>query len=715
LHRIFPRSLGAILAALAFGFGAPATADEGMWPFDQAPLALVRSSLGVSLDGAWLDHLRAASVRLTTGCSASIVSGDGLMLTNHHCLVGCIQHLSSAQRDYMRDGFLTDARSQELTCAGLQAEVLTQIVDVTDPIFEAGRGKVDQAYADAREAAIAQAEKLGCGADERFRCQVISFYRGGQFKLYKFRRYSDVRLVFAPEFEAAFFGGDPDNFNFPRYDLDFAFLRLYDHGQPAVTPDFLAWSATAPAAGDPVFVSGNPGSTERGLTVAQMETLRDVTLPLLLQQQSALRDRLEALADQGPEMRRIVTDALYGVENNIKIFQGREAALRDADFMDARQREEAALKAKLAADPNLAAQIGDPWSEIETAQKAYVRQFAVWRQLEAAAGGGSDLYRYAVQLVRAAAERVKPPAERLPEYADSRLPLLRKALLDPKPISPALERLYLQFWLTSTRDLLGADAPATKGLLGNETPEALAARLADGSKLADPALRRALWRGGMSAIRASKDPMIQYVLAVDPLARAARDVWEDDVTGPVELASERLIRARFALQAASLYPDATYSLRLSYGKVEGWSYHGQDIAPFTTFGGLYGRATGAPPYRLPPRWTGSQGRLDPSAVLDFATTNDITGGSSGSPVVNARGQIVGAAFDGNIYSLAGDFVYDGALNRTVVVSTTAITEALDKVYGRAALLAELSATQPAPTWSVSAQSAAPGQQAGAAR
>jgi hypothetical protein len=515
---------------------------------------------------------------------------------------------------------------------------------------------------------------------------VISFYQGGQFKVYKFRRYDDVRLVFAPEFAAAFFGGDPDNFHFPRYDLDCAFLRLYEGGKAAATPVFLRWSETPPAADEPVFVSGSPGATERQLTVAQLETLRDVALPLLELQHSELRGRLTELAEQSPEMRRIVADALFDDENTFKVYLGREVALHDPQFLETRRKDEADLKAKLAADPQLAAQIGDPWAEIEAAQKPFARQYAVWRQLETAAGGGSDLYRYARDLVRAAAERVKPSGQRLPEYADSRLPLIEKTLLDPKPVAPALERLYLEFWLSKTRELLGADSPAVAILIGKESPEGLADRLVLGSKLADPAVRRALWDGGMAAMAVSDDPMIQFVLRTDPLARTARLVWEEEVTGPVTMASERIARARYLLEGPGLYPDATFSLRLSYGKVAGWT--DQDGA-FTTFAGLFDRATGAPPYRLPARWTAAQGGLTASTVLDFSTTNDITGGSSGSPVVDAKGQIVGTAFDGNLHSIAGDFSYDGALNRTIAVSTVAITEALDKVYGRTALVKEL--------------------------
>ena len=686
---MFRTLLAAALCAGAAILGGSASADEGMWPFDEAPVARVKDALGVTLDAHWLDHLRAASVRLTNGCSASIVSREGLVLTNQHCIVACAQQLSPAQADYVGDGFIAESNAEERTCPGVQAEVLVAITDVTTPIYAASAGKSGEAFASAREGAIAQAEKDACAGDPRFRCQVISFYQGGEFKVYRFRKYADVRLVFTPEFAVAFFGGDPDNFNFPRFDLDCAFLRLYENGKPAATPDFLAWSTSTPQAGDPVFMSGSPGATERQLTVSQLESLRDVALPLLALQQSELRGRLIELGEQGPDMRRLIAGALFNNENTYKILAGRLTALRDPAFIAARGKDEADLKARLAAQPKLAGQIADPWTDIDKAQDAYRRQFAVWYELESGAGAGADLFRYARDLVRAAAERAKPSNQRMPEYADSRLPLVEKVLFDAKPVQPVLERLELEFWLSKARELLGADSPATAMLLGKESPEGLAQRLVAGSRLADPAVRRQLWSGGTAAIAASDDPMIQFVLRTDPLSRAARLVWEDEVIGPVQDAGERIARVRYDLYGASLYPDATFSLRLSYGKVAGWTDQGQETAPFTTFAGLFTRATGSPPYRLPPRWLAGGAKLDPAAVLDFSTTNDITGGGSGSPVVNAKGEIVGTAFDGNLHSIAGDFTYDAATNRTIVVSTAAISEVLGKVYGDAALAREL--------------------------
>lgn len=684
----FKFGAGLGLAAAFSISAAPALADEGMWTYDNFPLAKVNEAYGLKLDQKWLDRMQGASVRLTTGCSASLVSGAGLVLTNHHCVVECVQDLSTEKTDFVKEGFLTASREEEKKCPGMQAEILTSITDVTKDVQAAGAGKTGQDFVRARDAAMAALEKAGCGDDETLRCQVIPLYRGGQYKLYKYRKYADVRLVFAPEFATAFFGGDPDNFNFPRYNLDMGFLRLYENGKPAVTPQHLTWVSRAPKEGEATFVSGNPGSTNRLMTVAQLETLRDLTIPVGQLQRSEIRGRLARFSEESPEHKRIATDPLFGVENSFKVFYGQQFALNDKAFMEAKRQAEAELKAKVAADPKLAAEIGDPWGEIEKAQAAYANNYLRYRQIE---GGAtySKLYDYAETLVRAAQERGKPSAERLPEYADARLALVEKQLLDAKPVDAALEEVYLNFWLSKTREYLTTDDPAVKALLGKESPEGLAERAAAGSKLGDPAVRKALWDGGVAAIEASDDPMIQLFLRNDPAARAARKAWETEVQAPTDAAAERVARAKFAVYGDQVYPDATFSLRLSYGKVAGWEHRGVSVPATTNFAGLYDRATGAEPYQLAPRWEAAKDKVNPTTVYNFVTTNDIIGGNSGSPVVNAKGEVLGAAFDGNIHSLGGAFGYDGSINRTVVVATSAATEALAKVYGRTALVKEL--------------------------
>jgi len=667
----------------------PALADEGMWTFDNFPSAAVKQKYGVTIDQKWLDHVRASAVRLAGGCSASVVSADGLVLTNHHCVAGCVQDLSSPRRDYIKTGFLTAARSEERQCPGMQAEILASIGDVTSKVNDATKGKNGPDYLRARNAAIAAIEKDACqGRDATNRCQVISLYDGGQYKLYTYRKYSDVRLVFAVEFATAFFGGDPDNFNFPRYDLDFSFLRLYEGGRPVSTQEHLKWNASAPKDGEPVFVAGNPGGTDRQLTASQLLTLRDVIRPPLLMQLSEVRGRYTRFAEESAEHARIVNRSLFGTENTLKAQRGAQLALLDPALIESKRKADAELKAKVDADPKLHAAIGDPWAEIAQAQAARAEINTRYSFLEGRAGGGA-LYRYARTLVRAATEREKPNGERLREYADARLPLLQKTLLDPQPVERDLEQLQLEFWLTKLREELTADAPETALYLGKESPESLSRELAS-SRLSDPALRKQLWEGGAKAIAASNDPMIRFVVKTDPAARAIRKAFEDRVEGPVDRASERIAHARFAVYGTSVYPDATFSLRLSYGKIAGWTYRGRDIPSFTTFDGLYKRATGQFPFDLAPRWVEGKSKLDLKTVFNISSANDIIGGNSGSPLINANGDVIGAIFDGNIHSLGGDFYYDTALNRAVSVSTAAISEALDKIYGQSALLNELS-------------------------
>ncbi len=678
-----------VLAGMAAVFATAAKADEGMWTFDNFPVAAVNAKYGTAIDQAWLTRVRGAAVRLSSGCSASLVSGRGLVLTNHHCVRDCAQNLSTPQTDYVKDGFSAPRREDEKLCPGMQAEILTTISDVTAKITNAAAGKTGQDFVRARDAEIAAVEKEGCtGRQDLYRCQVITLYQGGQYKLYVFRKYSDVRLVVAPELQTAFFGGDPDNFNFPRYDLDFSFVRLYEKGAPIASPDHLQWSVDAPKDGEPVFVAGNPGSTQRLLTAEQLETLRDLSLPRTLLLFSEIRGRLIRFSAESAEHARIGDDRLFGIENSFKAFSGQWKALVDPALISAKRQSDRQLRDAVAKNSALAQEIGDPWGDIARAQLSLKALYSAYSFQETRGGFGSDLFGYARALVRAAEEKAKPNGDRLPEYTDSRLPLLGKRLLDAAPVYPELEQLMLEFWLSKLREYLTADAPGTKTFLGKDSPETLSARLAQ-SKLSDPALRRKLWEGGMAAIKASDDPMIRFVLATDAASRAVRKDYESRVSGPIDQAAQKLAKARFAIYGANTYPDATFSLRLSYGKVGGWSDNGATVGAFTRFGGLWERATGQFPYNLAPRWEQAQGKVDPNTVFDFVSDNDIVGGNSGSPVINARGQVVGAAFDGNIDSLGGSFGFDPKVNRTVSVSTAAITEALRKIYDNNAVVAEL--------------------------
>ncbi len=680
-------ALGAATAVLSLP-AAPARADEGMWTFDNFPIATVNEKYGTNIDQAWLDRVRNAAVRLQ-GCSASMVSNEGLILTNHHCVVSCVQDLSTAENDYVKNGWMPATREEEKKCPGQTAEILTDIVDVTDRVTGAGAGLEGAAFVQARAAEIDRIQKETCGDDQKLTCQVISFYRGGQYKLYKFRKYEDVRLVFAPEFQAAFFGGDPDNFNFPRYALDAAFLRAYEDGKPVSSPNFLKWNPNAPAEGDVTFVAGNPGTTQRLLTVAQLEALRDQQLPLSLIQTSELRGRLLEYSTTDEEAKRVSVDPIFGLENGFKVQYGQQGALTDPAFMATKRQEEADLRQRVAADPALAQRIGDPWADLERVSAAQRDLFLPYRQLESAAGQRSSLYSYAKAIVRASKERAKPASERRAGYGDADIATLGRRLATETPISNDLEKIYLDFWLSKTREYLTVDNADVKALLGKESPEQIAERLVDGTKLGDPAFRAQALAMTPEQLAASGDPMIAFVLANDDAAQAVRTQWEAAVSGPTSRAGEKIAQARFAAYGTNLYPDATFSLRLSYGAVKGWTYRGVTVEPFTRIGGLYERNTGAEPFNAAEDWLAAENRVNKDTVFDFVSTNDIIGGNSGSPVINARGEVIGAAFDGNIHSLGGSFGYDGELNRTVTVSTAAVTEALRTVYNQPRLLEEL--------------------------
>ncbi|MCL6698922.1 S46 family peptidase [Sphingomonas sp. NSE70-1] len=658
-----------------------AKADEGMWTFDAFPAAKMQADYGWAPDQAWLDKVRTAAVRLTGGCSASFVSDAGLILTNHHCVATCVEQNSTAENNILKTGFTARTREEEKMCAGQQAEVVTSIRDVTPQVKAAIANSTGEAAVKARTAIVAQLEKSGCPDTAKTRCQVVSLYGGGQYKLYSYRKYSDVRLVWAPEAQAAQFGGDPDNFNFPRYSMDASFLRAYEDGRPVATPQHLEWSARAPVDGEATFVVGNPGSTQRMFTSEQLAFQRELVLPITLAAFSELRGRLISAMESSPEKEREAAETLGGVENSLKVYIGRVKALNDPAFTGKLAAAEADLKATSAGN----AAIGNPWGDVAKAMSTY-RNFYIADRFSLPSG---DLFGYAMTLVRAAAEKGKPNADRFPGYSDSALPLVEKRLLDERPIYPWLDQLTMEWSLSKSREYLGADDPQTRILLGKESPEGLAARLVNGTTLADPAVRKALWEGGQAAVDASKDPMILYAKSIDANDRAIQKRFDAEVDAPLTAAQAKLADARFAAYGDTAYPDATFTLRVSYGKVAGWMERGKMVPTTTVLGGTFDRATGAVPFDLPPAFIANRSKIDPKATYDFVTTNDIIGGNSGSPVVDRQGRVIGAAFDGNINSLGGNYGYDGSINRTVVVSTAAVQEALENIYPAPHLVAEL--------------------------
>ncbi|MGI9377892.1 MAG: S46 family peptidase [Tsuneonella suprasediminis] len=675
-------SLFAAVAICALA-SRPAAADEGMWTFDNFPTAQVKEAYGWSPDQAWLGKVQAAAVRLTGGCSASFVSGSGLILTNHHCVASCLFDNSKQGSDYLNDGYVADRRDAELKCPGQQAEVVTKITDVTGAVKSAMGSLSGEALTKARDAKIAQIEKDSCPDTDTNRCQVVTLFGGGQYKLYTYRKYSDVRLVWAPEDRAATFGGDPDNFNFPRYSLDASFLRAYENGKPVTTPNHLDWSPRAPKEGEITFVVGNPGSTSRLYTSSQLAFEREVRLPITVTTMSELRGRLIRGMEENPDHAREGLDMLNGVENSLKVYIGRQKALNDPAFTATLAAKEADLKEKSAGN----AAIGDPWSAVDSAVTAYRSLYLPYRFVSPS----SDLYGYAEALVFAAQERAKPNAERLPGYTDSALPLTKKRILDEKPVYNWLDELTLEWSLSKAREYLGVDDQDSKLLLGKESPEELAKRLVEGSKLADPAYRQKLWDGGLDAVKASDDPMIQYALKLNPRQRELKKQVDEAYVGPLAVAGGKLADARFAAYGDSLYPDATFTLRISYGQVKGWVERGNQVPIATTLGGTFDRATGSPPFDVAPAFAANKAKIDMSAAYDFVTTNDIIGGNSGSPVIDRNGTVIGAAFDGNIHSLGGNYGYDPTLNRTVVVSTASVQEALENIYPAPALVKELAA------------------------
>lgn len=680
------RAAAAVIGMLGLAAAPGARAEEGMWTFDNFPADRMREQVGWAPDQPWLDRVMAGTARMP-GCSASNVSDAGLVLTNHHCVISCITALSTSESNYIEHGFMAQLREQELRCPNMSIDVLTSITDVTASIDAATAGVAPEGFARARDAEFARLTR-DCTSEDT-RCEVVTLYQGGRYGLYQYQTYDDVRLVFAPEHSMAAFGGDPDNFNFPRYCLDFSFLRLYENGAPALTPDHLDMRFTPLAENEVVLIAGNPGRTSRLRTTSELAFERDVNLPWQIASLSELRGRLIAYSALGPDQARIASSNLQSVENSFKGLSGRRQALADpAGFANVAERE-ADLQQRVRRNRAATRDVADAWGEVERAQAAYRGMFYQYQYLEQRAGERSFLFSWARDLVRGAAEREKPDGDRLARYASARLPAVVQSLRASRTITPEFEELHLAFWLAKLREYLTVDDPMAQRVLGGQSPEALAAWLSQ-SRLSDPAYRMQLWEGGAEAVAQSNDPMIVFVRSWDAEARAVRERYVQEVEGPVARAQERIARARFRAFGEAQYPDATFSPRISYGRVVGWSEpSGRVVGPFTYTDGLYQRATGNAPFVLSQRWTDARGRLDPRGVFNVSTSTDVIGGNSGSPLLDRQGDIVGAVFDGNIHSLGGEYFYDIALNRSVTVSSTIIRQALADVYGMGALVAEI--------------------------
>jgi hypothetical protein len=659
-----------------------------MWTFDAPPLEYWSSRYGFEPDQAWLDHLRLSAVRLP-GCSASFVSPDGLVMTNHHCVRGCIAAVSPPETDFLETGFVASTRGEELVCPNTYVDQLVSIEDVTSRVRSRATASEPAQQVAQRDEALEEI-RSACDAATGLRCQVVAFYNGGMYSLYTYRRYGDLRLVMAPELDAAHFGGDPDNFTYPRYSLDVAFLRAYEDGSPVRPAHHLTWSAAGAFEDDLVFVVGNPGSTGRLLTLAQMEYLRDLTYPAQLRTLGTRLAMLRELAAADPDAARRYQNAILGAENSQKAIGGYLAGLLDPGIMARKASFEADFRARVEADTDLAARYGSVWSDIADAQL----ELATFEpQARYYALNGSSLLATALDLVRTTRQAEVPASDRMPGWAGDRIDRVREALLRDRPLDADLERRQLAAWLAAARHELGDDDALVRTLLAGRDPQAAADALVQGSRIHELTTRRALVDGGVRAIDTSTDPVVVAVRALEPEANAyARRV--SALNARVSAGGEKLGEAIYVAYGKALPPDATFTLRISDGVVKGFPMNGT-IAPFkTSFYGLFARSADfddRPPFSLVERWRRAEASLDMKTPINFVATPDIIGGNSGSPVVNRRGEVVGVVFDGNIEMLPNRFIFTDEVSRSVSVHSVGIIEALRKIYDAGHIADELGA------------------------
>lgn len=684
-----PRSLrSASLVFTVLAAALAARADDGMWLLNNPPLPQLKERYGFEPSAAWLEHVQKASVRFNNGGSASFASADGLIVTNHHVASDAIYKLSTKERDLLKQGYLARTREEELKCVDLELNVLMSIEDVTARVNAGVRPDMSAAEAlAARNAARAAIEKESLEATG-LRSDVVTLYQGAQYHLYRYKVYTDVRLVWAPEEQAAFFGGDPDNFGYPRFNLDVTLMRAYENGQPAKVEHFLKWNPAGTREGDLVFLTGHPGSTQRLITLAELEYARDVQAPAALRWLKSREVLLNSYAKGAPENARRAQDELRGIENSRKVWDGRIAGLLDPALLAEKQAEEQALKQFASDRPDLDA--ADAWDRIAAAQQV-IAQNAVRNAFLESYQFNSDLFSVARRLVRAAAERGKPNGDRLTEYRDSGRTSFELALFSEKPIYADLEQLKLQHFLTIMAMELGVNDPVVQAALGGKSPSVRAAELVHGTKVADVAERRALYAQTPEQIAQSDDAMVQFARAIDEAARGVRRVMEQQAEVKAQ-AHARIAKVRYAKDGDRVSPDATFTLRLSYGAVKGVEAGGQKIPAYTVLGGKFERAAErafTPPYDIPASWTAAKDRLDLSVPYNFISTNYSIGGNSGSPTINRDAEFIGIIFDGNIHTLVWNYAYTETEARSVSVDVRGILEAMRKVYGADALIAEL--------------------------
>jgi hypothetical protein len=680
------------LVVLAMIMLAPKVrSDEGLWLFNNPPLKHLKDKYQFEPDAKWLEHVQKSSVRFNSGGSGSFVSADGLVMTNHHVGLETLQKLSKKGTDYVKDGFYAKTRAEEAKALDLELNVLMEIVDVTEQVKRAVPADLTPEKAfEARRAVIARIEK---DSEDKtgLRSNVITLYQGNQYHLYRFKRYTDVRLVFAPEQSIAFFGGDPDNFAYPRYDLDICLFRVYEDGKPAKIDHYLRWSKKGVHDNELTFVSGHPGNTNRLNTVAELEYLRDVGYPFLLHRLHRWEVMLSIYSNESAENERKAKDLLFGVANSRKAREGGLAGLLDPALMARKRADEKVLRAAVAKNSALK-DAANAWDRIDLAMKVRAANIKRFTMLEAGAAFNTTLFGYARTLVRAADEFAKPNEKRLSEFAESDKKSLELRLFSKRPIYDDFEMVKLADALTWLCEVLGFDDKLVQKVLDGKSPRQRAADLILGTRLKDVGERKKLYAGGKDAVNASTDSLILLAKLVDKESRAVRKVLESEVEEVKRQAYDQIARAKFAVEGASTYPDATFTLRLSFGVVKGYEENGKQIPFETTFAGLYERSaehSNKPPFDLPQRWLDRKGKLNLKVPFNFVCTADIIGGNSGSPVINKNAEVVGLVFDGNIQSLVWDFVYTEQQARTVAVCSEGIIEALRSVYDAGDLAEEL--------------------------
>ena len=677
---------------LALFVGTPVQSDEGMWLLNEPPRQLLKDRYHFDLTPEWLEHAQLASVRFNSGGSGSFVSPGGLIVTNHHIGADALQKLSPKDKNYLRDGYYAKTPAEELKCPDLELNVLQSIVDVTERVNAAVKPEMKPAEAFAARRAVTAAIEKESLDKTGLRSDVVTLYQGGKYHLYRYKKYTDVRLVFAPEHAIASFGGDVDNFEYPRFDLDICFFRAYEDGKAVHPKHWFKWSQTGPAENDLVFVTGHPGSTNRLDTLAKLRHRRDVTLPYFLNYLRTQEALLSQFSARGPEEARMTQKDWQRVANARKAYAGQYQGLLDPWIIKRKTLDEKELRDKVATDSAKQQAYGDAWQQIAAAEQTFKEFERDYYLKERGDAFNSELFHIALQLVRLAAEKPKPNADRLREYRESALESLEFQLFSPAPIHVELERAKLANSLSFLAEQLGGEHPFVVKVLAGKSPAARATELIAGTKLLDAEERKRVARGGVKEIDTSSDAMIRFARIVDEEARAVRKRYEDEVEEVERQANGQIAKARFELLGTAIAPDATFTLRLAFGTVKGYSVDGVELPFHTTFGGVFERAEKQghrEPFELPERWLKAKDKLDLKTPFNFVSTADTIGGNSGSPVLNRAGELVGINFDRNRHGLVRNFVYTDEQARHIAVHSRGVLVALRTLYDAKELAKEL--------------------------